>query len=72
MSIAANKVEGIRAALCTDVATAVGARRWNDANVLALSLARTAPTEVVDLLDAFIATDADLDELATIARLERA
>ena len=37
-SIAANKVRGIRAALCTDAATAAGARRWNDANVLALSL----------------------------------
>ena len=37
-SIAANKVPGVRAALCLDAATAAGARRWNDANVLALSL----------------------------------
>ena len=36
-SIAANKVHGIRAALCADAETARGARRWNDANVLALS-----------------------------------
>src|SRR5690606_33358850 len=36
VSIAANKVPGVRAALCTDAATAEGARRWNDANVLAL------------------------------------
>ena len=41
-SIAANKVAGIRAALCADAETARGARRWNDANVLALSLARRA------------------------------
>ena len=40
-AIAANKVPGIRAALCTDVKTVEGARRWNDANVLALSLRRT-------------------------------
>src|SRR5918912_3531633 len=41
-SIAANKVAGIRAALCGDAATAEGARRWNDANVLALSLRTTS------------------------------
>src|SRR4051795_7792438 len=42
-SIAANKVDGVRAALCADAATADGARRWNDANVLALSLRTTSP-----------------------------
>src|SRR3954454_3259601 len=31
-SITANKVRGVRAALCGDAATAAGARRWNDAN----------------------------------------
>ena len=41
-SIAANKVPGIRAALCGDAETAAGARRWNDANVLALSLRTTS------------------------------
>ena len=35
-SIAANKVRGVRAALCTDAATAAGAREWNDANVLVM------------------------------------
>ena len=35
-SIAANKVRGVRAALCTDAATAAGARQWNDANVLVM------------------------------------
>ena len=42
VSIAANKVPGVRAALCTDAATASGARRWNDANVLALGLRLTS------------------------------
>src|SRR3712207_2414126 len=41
-SIAANKVAGVRAALCGDAATAAGARKWNDANVLALSLRTTS------------------------------
>src|SRR5437588_5406450 len=50
-SIAANKVPGIRAALCTDVRTVEGARRWNDANVLALSLRRTGLTELEEMLD---------------------
>src|ERR687889_2312163 len=45
-SIAANKVEGVRAALCGDAATAEGARKWNDANVLALSLRTTSEAEL--------------------------
>ncbi len=42
-SIAANKVAGVRAALCTDAATAAGARKWNDANVLVMGLRLTSP-----------------------------
>src|SRR5436189_4659717 len=45
-SIAANKVDGIRAALCGDAETARGARRWNDANVLAISLRSTSQAEL--------------------------
>jgi ribose 5-phosphate isomerase B len=52
-SIAANKVSGIRAALCADAATAAGARRWNDANVLALSLRTTSEAELDEILDAW-------------------
>jgi ribose 5-phosphate isomerase B len=52
-SIAANKVAGIRAALCGDAATAEGARRWNDANVLALSLRSTSGAELEEILDAW-------------------
>jgi ribose 5-phosphate isomerase B len=54
-SIAANKVAGVRAALCADAATATGARRWNDANVLALSLRSTAEAELHEILDAWFA-----------------
>lgn len=50
-SIAANKVAGVRAALCADAETARGARRWNDANVLALSLRTTSEAVLVEILD---------------------
>jgi ribose 5-phosphate isomerase B len=52
-SIAANKVPGARAALCADAQTAAGARRWNDANVLALSLRVTSQVELGEILDAW-------------------
>ena len=54
-SIAANKVRGIRAALCADAATADGARRWNDANVLALSLRTTSEALMSEIVDAWLA-----------------
>ena len=60
-SIAANKVPGIRAALCGDAATAAGARRWNDANVLALSLRTTSAAELTEILDAWFAGEPSLD-----------
>src|SRR5690349_5175340 len=53
-SIAANKVRGVRAALCADAATAEGARRWNDANVLALSLRTTSPALLGEILGAWL------------------
>jgi ribose 5-phosphate isomerase B len=52
-SIAANKVDGVRAALCGDAETARGARRWNDANVLALSLRTTSEPLLGEILDAW-------------------
>ncbi len=69
VSIAANKVAGVRAALCTDAETARGARRWNDANVLALSLRLTSPQLAVEMLEAFLSTEPDRSEEANIARL---
>jgi ribose 5-phosphate isomerase B len=56
-SIAANKVPGIRAALCGDAQTAAGARRWNDANVLALSLRGTSEAELAEILDAWFESE---------------
>ncbi len=69
-SIAANKVRGARAALCTDAATAAGARRWNDANVLVMSLRLTSPVVAGEILDAWFASEPDPDETANIAALE--
>lgn len=70
-SIAANKIAGIRAALCVDAATADGARRWNDANVLALSLRLTSDRLLEEILDAWFAgaPSADDDDVANIAHL---
>ena len=70
VSIAANKVPGVRAALCTDAETARGARRWNDANVLALGLRLTSPTVAAEMLDAFLETEPEPEERANIDRVE--
>lgn len=69
VSIAANKVPGIRAALCADAQTAAGSRKWNDANVLALSLRLTSPEVAREILDAFLTTDADPAESDAVAQL---
>jgi ribose 5-phosphate isomerase B len=69
-SIAANKVPGVRAALCTDAATAAGARTWNDANVLVMGLRLTSADVAREMLDAWFATDADPEEAGVIAGLE--
>ena len=70
VALAANKVPGVRAALCTDAETARGARRWNDANVLAIGLRLTSATVATEIVEAFLATDVDPDEVATIAMVE--
>lgn len=70
VSIAANKVTGVRAALCTDAATASGARRWNDANVLAFGLRLTSPEVASEMVDAFLDTAPDEGELPVVARVE--
>jgi ribose 5-phosphate isomerase B len=69
-SIAANKVPGVRAALCTDAATAAGARTWNDANVLVMGLRLTSPEVANEMLDAWFATAVDPDEVDVISTLE--
>ena len=70
VSMAANKVPGVRAALCTDAETARGARRWNDANVLALGLRLTSREVACEMLDAFLGTDVDTDERENVSRLD--
>jgi ribose 5-phosphate isomerase B len=70
-SIAANKVTGVRAALCTDAATAAGARKWNDANVLVMSLRLTSPNVANEMLDSWFSTEPDPSEADNIASLEQ-
>ena len=62
ISIAANKVKGIRAALCQDAQTAAGARQWNDANILCMSLRATAEAVAKEILDAWFSHTVSTDE----------
>ena len=72
-SIAANKVPGIRAALAFDAETAEGARRWNDANVLALSLRVTSEAVLSEILDAWFAGEPSTaeDDVANIRHVDQ-
>jgi ribose 5-phosphate isomerase B len=75
-SIAANKVPGVRAALCGDAQTADGARRWNHANVLALSLRLTSQAALEEILDAWFggegsAERSDVENVEHLAEMER-
>src|SRR5215213_6395472 len=71
-SIAANKVPGVRAALCADAETARGARKWNDANVLALSLRTTSAALLEEILDGWFdgAPSSDADDVANIRHVD--
>ena len=69
-SIAANKVPGIRAALCGDAETARGAKWWNDANVLVMSLRATSPDVAAEILEAWFSETVREDEVETIQHLE--
>lgn len=74
VSMAANKIPGVRAALCDDAETARGARLWNDANILCMSLRRIPEPIAKEILEAWFATsylpnpddDASLEALAAI------
>ena len=73
VSLAANKVHGARAALCTDAEQARGARMWNDANVLAMSLRLTDEPLADEILRAwFSTTDVDPTEIVNIDKVKRA
>jgi ribose 5-phosphate isomerase B len=71
-SIAANKVPGVRAALCGDAETARGARRWNDANVLALSLRSTSEALLEEILDAWFEAgpSEDADDVGNVRHVD--
>ena len=68
-SIAANKVPGIRAALCNDAETARGARKWNDANVLVMSLRSTPEAVAREICDAWLEGKPDPAELPVIDKV---
>lgn len=74
-SIAANKVRGVRAALCADAQTADGARRWNHANVLALSLRLTSQAALEEILEAWFSGSSspektDVENVEHLGRIE--
>lgn len=69
VSIAANKVPGIRAALCPDAETARGARVWNHANVLVMSLRLTTPALAQEILEAWLSTPPAPEEAACVAKV---
>ena len=75
VSIAANKVPGIRAALCFDARTAEGARQWNQANILVMSLRLTSEVVASEILDAWFGTKwgtgADAEDVARLMNMER-
>ena len=71
-SIAANKVPGVRAALCCDGETARGARKWNDANVLALSLRATSEAVLAEILEGWFeeGPSEDPDDRANVEHVD--
>lgn len=70
VSIAANKVKGVRAALCFDAESARGARLWNDANVLAISGRLTTPQVGREILEAWLSVrESDKSELENIKKI---
>jgi len=72
VSIAANKVKGVRAALVTDAKNAEGARKWNDANVIALSARLTSEELAKEIIDAFLNTrEIDPGEKENIEELKK-
>ncbi len=69
VSIAANKVPGVRAALCGDAETARGARVWNDANLLCLSLRTTTEALAGEILEAWFSAAPDESEAENVEKL---
>ena len=74
ISLAANKVKGIRAALCHDAETAAGARKWNDANILCMSLRATSEVVAKEMLEAWFGNEPsnDKEDVACLVYLREA
>ena len=70
VAMAANKVPGVRAALCGDAETARGARAWNDANLLCLSLRATTEAVAAEILEAWFSASPDPSEAENVERLK--
>ncbi len=75
-SIVANKVPGIRAALCVDSEQARGARKWDHANVLVMSMMLTSPSKAEEILDAWFSTKFgkeafDVRNISKLNKMER-
>jgi len=70
VSMAANKIAGIRAALCGDAETARGARAWNQANVLCMSLRSTTETVAKEILEAWFTAEADPSEIENVGKVK--
>lgn len=71
VSIVANKIRGVRAALCNDPETARGARLWNNANVLAMSGRLVTNILAREIIDAWLSvTHPDPSEVANIQKIE--
>lgn len=73
IALAANKVKGIRAALCNDAETAKGARLWNDANILAMSLRLVSEQLAKEMLEVWFTTNPseDQEDIACLEYLEQ-
>jgi len=73
ISLAANKVRGIRAALCHDAETASGARKWNDANILAMSLRAVSEQVAKEILEAWFSSSpsTDIEDMASLEYLRK-
>lgn len=69
VTLAANKIRGIRAALCGDAITAAGARTWNDANVLGLSLRLLSEPIATEIVHAWLDANYTGSEDASLAVL---
>lgn len=69
VSLAANKIPGVRAALCTDAVTARGARKWNHANILVMGLRLTSPAIAQEILDAWLNTPFEEEEVGNVTKV---